>query len=59
LVAYVVGEYDSFLDKQELHSKLEDQLPKAMVPGAIVKLDEMPLTPNDKLDHQALPIPSQ
>jgi hypothetical protein len=42
--------------KRELHSFLKAKLPAYMIPS-IVLLDEIPRTPNGKVDRQALPLP--
>jgi amino acid adenylation domain-containing protein len=57
LVTYVVPATKPAPTSKELRSFLQQRLPDYMVPSSIIFLDAMPLTPNGKLDRQALPPP--
>lgn len=55
LCAYYVASSD--LSPGELRSQLAAELPAYMIPSYFVRLEQMPLTPNGKLDRRALPAP--
>ena len=57
LVGYVVPAVGRSPTPMELRAAVAAQLPRHMVPAAIVLLDEIPLTPNGKVDEAALPSP--
>ncbi|MBD8499270.1 non-ribosomal peptide synthase/polyketide synthase [Paenibacillus arenosi] len=55
LCGYVAA--DSSFDLEGLVTHLDAALPSHMVPSRIMRLDQMPLTPNGKIDRKALPVP--
>jgi amino acid adenylation domain-containing protein/non-ribosomal peptide synthase protein (TIGR01720 family) len=55
LVAYIVAR--KVVGHLELQNFLRTRLLEHMVPSAFVLLDEMPLTPNGKINRRALPAP--
>jgi len=59
LVAYLVGAEgtDSDLTVSELRTYLAQYLPDYMIPAWFVFLKEFPMTPNDKINRKALPVP--
>ena len=57
LVAYSVYEGEVGPSAGELRSYLKERLPEYMLPGWYVRLEEMPQTPNGKVDRRALPDP--
>ncbi|MEV0786649.1 amino acid adenylation domain-containing protein [Streptomyces sp. NPDC050423] len=57
LVAYVVGRDGEAAPDAELRAHLARRLPGSMVPEVFVRLDEMPVSSNGKLDRARLPEP--
>ncbi len=56
LTAYLVSEQELPID--QIRKSLADQLPDYMLPAYFVRLKELPLTDNGKVDLQALPEPT-
>ncbi|WP_035982540.1 non-ribosomal peptide synthetase, partial [Bradyrhizobium sp. STM 3843] len=57
LVGYVTTRDDLPCEPEALRRHLQQLLPDYMVPSAIVRLASLPLSPNGKLDRNALPAP--
>ncbi|MEV6058663.1 amino acid adenylation domain-containing protein [Nocardia asteroides] len=57
LVSYVLPTPGVELDTERVRAAVAAELPGYMVPGYVVVLDEIPLTPVGKLDRKALPVP--
>ncbi|KAF6624981.1 non-ribosomal peptide synthetase, partial [Paenibacillus sp. EKM10P] len=55
LCAYVVANEE--VVASVLRSTLSQKLPGYMIPSYLVQLEQMPLTPNGKIDRKALPAP--
>ena len=59
LVAYVVAAGGPEPRAEELRSYLKQKLPDYMVPTRFEYLEELPLSPNGKVNRRALPAPGQ
>ncbi|TPG63830.1 non-ribosomal peptide synthetase [Pseudomonas arsenicoxydans] len=59
LIAYLLSEPGVELMPAQLRQHLTHHLAEYMLPSAFMTLDAFPLTPNGKLDRQALPMPDQ
>jgi thioesterase domain-containing protein/acyl carrier protein len=57
IVAYIVEAEGEAASADEMRSYLKRTLPDYMVPQAFVKMKQMPLTANGKVDRRALPVP--
>ncbi|MFI8245408.1 amino acid adenylation domain-containing protein, partial [Kitasatospora sp. NPDC085930] len=55
LTAYLITH--TTIDTHALRAQLADTLPDYMVPTTYLTIDTIPLTPNGKIDHRALPTP--
>ncbi len=59
LVAYVVLKSQPLeVRPTQLRSWLKEKLPDYMVPALVVFMNALPLTPNNKVDRRALPVPN-
>jgi amino acid adenylation domain-containing protein len=60
LIAYIVSKLaPEQISITHLRNDLKEKLPNYMIPANFVFLNEMPLTPNGKIDRQALPHPDE
>ncbi|HEY9402725.1 MAG TPA: amino acid adenylation domain-containing protein, partial [Pyrinomonadaceae bacterium] len=58
LAAYLVPNPECVIKTDELRQFLKDLLPDYMIPAAFIPLTALPVTPNGKIDRQALPAPA-
>ncbi|MGH3511504.1 MAG: amino acid adenylation domain-containing protein [Pseudonocardiaceae bacterium] len=57
LVAYVVTTIDNGCQADSLREHLRQRLPNYMIPTDLIMMDALPVTPNGRLDRDALPRP--
>ena len=57
LIAYYVADSGAQITTTSLRKALRQELPDYMLPHHFMELDQMPLTPNGKIDRQALASP--
>ncbi|WP_093275179.1 non-ribosomal peptide synthetase [Saccharopolyspora shandongensis] len=57
LIGYAVPSDGASLTPEAVRTAVAERLPDALVPSAVVLLDELPVTINGKLDRAALPAP--
>ncbi|MEM7582118.1 MAG: amino acid adenylation domain-containing protein [Acidobacteriota bacterium] len=59
IVAYTVSAGDASATGEDLRAATRERLPGPLVPSVFIALDEMPMTPNRKIDRKALPAPDR
>ena len=59
LLAYISTSGKTTLTLAHIRSSLKRYLPEYMIPNGFILLDEMPLTPNGKIDRNNLPLPTE
>ncbi|MGG2092648.1 amino acid adenylation domain-containing protein [Bacillus sp. S13(2024)] len=55
LCAYLIQDED--INEEEIKSFLREELPEYMIPQYFIRLKELPVTINGKIDSKALPVP--
>ncbi|ORX82208.1 acetyl-CoA synthetase-like protein, partial [Anaeromyces robustus] len=58
LISYYICDNNKDVSKTEIKEYLNNRLPKYMIPTYYVKIQEIPITANGKLDKKLLPKPS-
>lgn len=59
LVGYAVPAQGEKISQNEIQDFLRGKLVEYMIPGALMILDALPMTPNGKVDRKELPLPEQ
>jgi acyl-CoA synthetase (AMP-forming)/AMP-acid ligase II len=59
LTAHVIANQDPPPPPAELRAELQERLPRYMVPSTFLFVPSFPLTPNGKVDRNALPFPDE
>jgi len=59
LVGYAVPAQGEKISQDEIQGFLRGKLVEYMVPGSLMILDALPMTPNGKVDRKELPLPGQ
>ncbi len=59
IIAYIVLDENETMDIAVIRDYLKEKLPNYMIPSIFLMLDEMPLTPNGKVDRENLPAPDR
>ncbi|MEE3956204.1 amino acid adenylation domain-containing protein [Peribacillus frigoritolerans] len=57
LIAYIVLDDQNTFNMKKLRESLAQKIPKYMIPARFIEIQSIPLTPNGKVDHNALPKP--
>lgn len=59
LVAYLVLVGKTHMTVNDVQEHVANRLPAYMIPAMFVQLDELPVTPNGKVDRATLPVPDE
>ncbi|MTI47958.1 MAG: amino acid adenylation domain-containing protein [Firmicutes bacterium] len=59
LVAYILPHKDKMITTGEVYTYMKMKLPEYMIPSRFIMIDEIPLTPNGKIDKGLLPNPDR
>ena len=57
IIAYYVSRSGQTISASDLREHVKRKLPDYMVPAAFIRIDDIPLTANGKVDRKALPEP--
>mgnify|MGYP000206041046 CR=1 FL=1 len=58
IAAYAIAHEGAGVNAADLRAYAQGKLPDFMVPASLMLLDAWPITPNGKIDRNALPVPS-